>query len=264
MSLLPTYQKNGTQTREDIIHLLQNGQLLKGLTLLRENKSTFYIWKNYPFIPDFQERYFWDVICQLFELEKKRYLVFQFSDDKYVIFNPNIVNFQCYIWSMFHTQLWIPEEFMEKHPIISRLLKTIPFVLATGNELNTEKVNRYLLRQYLHAKLSEKSIALVENPYAIRRLLKLETKYAKEYQRMLKKDNLEEFERLKTVAVMAWENIFSQDICENNDFKIWLKKHPAKPYRVNIQNAFPKESRKDYPYTIPMFEKMLEDLRKNK
>ena len=262
MSLLPIYRKNGSRSKEDIINSIKNEQLLTGLKLLNIGKSTHFWWKSYPLIPNFQEIYFWDVIQELYKIEKIGYSMMVLNNDRAIIFNPSIKNFQLFIWAFLNSNDWIPYEFVERHPIMSRLLRVIPFVLATNNDLNSETVNHYFLRQYLHAKLGEKSVKQVENPYAIRRLMELEEKYAGEYERMMKKDKLQEFENLKTIAILAWENIFSSDLMENKSYKRWLKKHPAKPYRVSVRDAFPKEVQKDYPFTIPMFEEKLEKLRK--
>lgn len=262
MSLLPIYQKNGSRSKEEIIHSIKNEQLLNGLKLLNSGKSTHFWWKSYPLIPNFQETYFWDVIQEAYKVEKQGYKVIDVGNNRIGLFNPLIHNFQLFIWAFLNPAEWIPVEFVERHPIMSRLLRVIPFVLATNNDLNGEIASRYFLRQYLHTKLGEKGVKQVENPYAIRRLMELEEKYATEYERMMKKDKLQEFENLKTIAILAWENIFSLDLIENKSYRGWLKKHPAKPYRVSVRDAFPKEVQKDYPFTIPMFEEKLEKLRK--
>ena len=250
---LPEYRKDGSQSRESIIAFLKDRQLKRGIELFLLGKTNYYIWDNYPFIPNFQEIYFWEMIELGYRLEKKGVFVIEMNNKGFLY---NDKKEHLLLWASTFPNQWIPKTVQQHDDFLFRFLRSIPILILNGYHLKSEYVNRYLLRQYLLLKLQIKGRKLYDNPYAIQRLLENEKKVQEEYKRIDKND----FRRRKAIALELWD-LLSPGLEQSKEYQKWLKKNPIRHYRVSVRDAFPKETQKNYPYTIPMFEEKLRKLR---
>ena len=240
-------------------------QLLNSLNCLYHKKKNYCEWFNFPQIPYFQETYFWNVIQKVVQLENKHcYYILNKQTNVAMLFLKENTELPFYYWLLENPTQWLLMG-TKRNNLINKIMYNIPFIFINSYDINSIYTLRTLLRSYILFKYkinTIKSNINYQNKKIIQNVDTIETQIQKAYQiQMETPEQLQEFNEIVKKVKDTYLDIFKKEK-QNPHYKKWLQTNPVQKLHIQIRDIFPKKSHHLYPYTIPMFELMLKQLRR--
>lgn len=246
---------NCTMNIAGILLSFEREQLKSELNFLLENKKRFVYWYNFPFISNLHESHFWEILKLSWKAEQHNVKYMKFPDNRAILFiddNVPLLHFMGVV-----SKKWVPAAV--KRGTLSRIL--LPRKIASyllNQDPNSVQCYRYLYRIYL---INKYNINIKYNASPFEQKKQIEKDIGIAYNTQMK--TVEKFSHVN----LEWKTIQKSfptlltNAKNSVEFKTWKKKMNIKHLHLTVKDTFLQKTLAAYPFSIPMFEKMYDDLK---
>lgn len=254
----PLLQDDCSMNEKEILYAFERDTLKKSLECLEDHKKEFAAWDRFPLIPNFQETYFWEILRLSWKAEQQKVKYFMASDNQAWLYHSDSIPLLYYMARV--SKDWAPVSFVPDSIERIFLARELARRLLM-QDTDTDQFYRYLCRYLLIEKYKIREHVHL-SPFEMRKEYEKDVREA--YHKQMK--TKEKFTQVKPV----WDTIqkifpdLMESVKKSAEYKAWKKATPMKYFRLKVKDAFPAETRSQYPFSIPMFERMFADLKKGK